>query len=77
VGSFPGADVFVLRNIHQIRTKNPDVASPLANGIIESAMAAVTYLRSEPRRKIFMAPGSPAGSLLRGHGRHCVVAGPS
>ena len=61
-GRFDGADVYLSRNIHQIRTKNPDVARPLADGIIESGMAAVTYLRSEPRRKISMALGPQGGA---------------
>ena len=49
-GRFPGADVYLRRNIHTIRTMNPNVGRPLSDGIIESAMAGVTYLRSEPRR---------------------------
>jgi hypothetical protein len=49
-GRFPGADVYVSRNIHTIRTKNPDVGRPLADGIARFGMAGVTYLRSEPRR---------------------------
>jgi hypothetical protein len=49
-GRFPGADVYLRRNIHQIRTKNPDVGRPLADGISRFGMAGVTYLRSEPRR---------------------------
>lgn len=53
-GRFPGADVYLSRNIHQIRTKNPDVARPLADGITKSGMAGVTYLRSEPRRMTSM-----------------------
>ena len=49
-GRFPGADVYLRRNIHTIRTMNPNVGRPLSDGIIESAMAGVTYMRSEPRR---------------------------
>ena len=49
-GRFDGADVYLFRNIHQIRTKNPDVSRPLADGIIKFGLAGVTYLRSEPRR---------------------------
>jgi hypothetical protein len=53
-GQFPGADVYLSRNIHQIRTKNPDVGRPLADGITKFGMAGVTYLRSEPRRMTSM-----------------------
>ena len=53
-GRFPGADVYMLRNIHQIRTKNPDVGRPLADGITRFGMAGVTYLRSEPPRMTSM-----------------------
>lgn len=49
-GGFPGADVYLSRDIHQIRTKNPDVGHPLADGITKFGMAGVTYLRSQPRR---------------------------
>jgi hypothetical protein len=56
-GRFPGADVYLSRNIHQIRTKNPDVGRPLADGIIKSGMAGVTYLRSQPRRMTSMYLG--------------------
>lgn len=49
-GRFDGADVYLFRNIHEIRTKNPDVSRPLADGVIKYGMAGVTYLRSEPRR---------------------------
>jgi hypothetical protein len=53
-GRFPGADVYLSRDIHQIRTKNPDVGRPLADGITKSGMAGVTYLSSESRRKTSM-----------------------
>ena len=51
-GRFHGADVYLRRDIHQIRTKNPDVARPLADAIMRFGMARVTYLRSEPRRMV-------------------------
>jgi hypothetical protein len=54
-GRFPGADVYLLRNIHRIRTKNPDVGRPLAEGIRRFGLANVTYLRSQPRRRISMS----------------------
>ncbi|MBE3073621.1 MAG: hypothetical protein IMZ75_01540 [Actinobacteria bacterium] len=57
-GRFPGADVYLRRNIHQIRTKNPDVGRPLADGITRFGMAGVTYLRSEPRRMTSMSLGN-------------------
>lgn len=53
-GQFPGADVYLRRDIHQIRTKNPGVGRPLADGVGKFAMAGVTYLRSEPRKLISM-----------------------
>jgi hypothetical protein len=53
-GRFSGADVYLSRNIHQIRTKNPDVGRPLADGITKFGMAGVTYLRFEPRRMTSM-----------------------
>jgi len=53
-GRFPGADVYLARNIHQIRTKDPDVGRPLADGIAKFGMAGVTYLRSVPRRMTSM-----------------------
>lgn len=49
-GRFDGADVYLLRNIHQTRTKNPDVGPAMADAAAKFAMAQVTYLRSEPRR---------------------------
>lgn len=51
-GQFPGADVYLSRDIHQIRIKNPDVGRPLADGVTKFGMAGVTYLRSEPRKMI-------------------------
>lgn len=47
---FRGADVFLRRSIHTIRTKNLEVAGPLADGVERHGLAGVTYLRSEPRR---------------------------
>jgi hypothetical protein len=57
-GRFDGADVYLLRNIHRVRTRNPDVGPALADGAARFAMAGVTYLRSEPRRKVAMALGT-------------------
>lgn len=57
-GRFSGADVYLSRNIHTIRTKNPDVGRPLAEGISRFGMAGVTYLRSKPRRLISMHLGT-------------------
>jgi len=53
-GHFPGADVYLSRNIHQIRTKNPDVGRPLADGITRFGMAGVTFLSTEPGRMTSM-----------------------
>ncbi|QCB97336.1 hypothetical protein E5206_10700 [Arthrobacter sp. PAMC25564] len=49
-GRFNGADVYLLRNIYQTRTKNPDVGPTLADGAARFGQARVAYLRSEPRR---------------------------
>jgi len=49
-GRFPGADVYLRRHIHQIRTRNPDVGRPMADGVSQFRMAGVAYLRSKPRR---------------------------
>lgn len=53
-GRFDGADFYLSRNIHQTRTKNPDVGPALATGVAKFGMAGVTYLRSDPRRKVSM-----------------------
>ncbi|MDR6413635.1 hypothetical protein [Pseudarthrobacter sulfonivorans] len=53
-GSFEGADVYLQRNIHRVRTKNPDVGQAVADAAAKFSMAGVTYLRSEPRRKVSM-----------------------
>ncbi|QCB97185.1 hypothetical protein E5206_09785 [Arthrobacter sp. PAMC25564] len=57
-GRFDGADVYLLRNIHRVRTKNPDVGPPLADGVAKFGQAGVTYLRSEPRRMVSMSLGT-------------------
>lgn len=49
-GQFPGADVYLSRNIHLLRTQDPDVTGPLADGISRFGLAGVNYLRSAPRR---------------------------
>jgi hypothetical protein len=49
-GRFEGADVYLGRSLHQIRSKNPDVGRPLADGISKFGMAGVTYLRTLPPR---------------------------
>jgi hypothetical protein len=54
-GRFSGADVYLRRHLHQIRTKNPDVGRPLADAVIRSGMASVAYLRSDPRRVVSMS----------------------
>jgi hypothetical protein len=53
-GRFPGADVYLSRDMYQIRTKDPGVGPALADGISKYGRAGVTYLRSEPRRLISM-----------------------
>jgi hypothetical protein len=60
-GRFPGADVYLRRNIYQIRTKNPDVGRPLVDGITKFGMAGVTYLRSEPHRMTTISLGAQGG----------------
>ena len=64
-GRFEGADVYLYRNIHQIRSKNPDVGPAIAAGAIKFAMAGVTYLRSKPRR-FTSASMSPLGRTCYG-----------
>jgi hypothetical protein len=53
-GRFPGADVYLSRGTHRIRTKL-DLGSRLAGGVIKFGMAEVIYLRWEPRRMVSMA----------------------
>jgi hypothetical protein len=57
-GRFDGADVYLNRSIHQIRTRNPDVGQRLAAGAARFEQAGVTYLRSTPRRKVSVALGT-------------------
>ena len=61
-GRFPGADVYLRCNNHSIRTKDPDVGLPLADGITRHGMAGVTYLRSKPHRvvSVMLAPKGQA-----------------
>jgi len=49
-GRFDGADVYLQRNIHQVKGRTPEVSRPLADGVSRFGMAGVTYLRSQPRR---------------------------
>lgn len=51
-GRFPGADVYLSRHLHRVRTNNPNLGRPLSNAVIRSGMAGVVYLRSEPRRLV-------------------------
>jgi len=51
-GRFEGADVYLSRGLDQIRTRNPDVGRPMADGVRRFRMAGVTYLRSKPRRMV-------------------------
>lgn len=64
-GRFEGADVYLYRNIHQIRSRNPDVGAAMAAGAIKFAMSGVTYLRSKPRR-LTSASMSPLGRVTYG-----------
>lgn len=64
-GRFVGADVYLYRNIHQIRSKNPDVGASMTAGVEKFGMAGVTYLRSEPRR-FTSASMSPLGRTCYG-----------
>ncbi|WP_426297748.1 hypothetical protein [Arthrobacter sp. R-11] len=54
-GRFEGADVYLQRSIHQTLTRNPDVGQALASGAARFGQAGVTYLRTEPRRKVSMS----------------------
>jgi hypothetical protein len=49
-GRFEGAEVYLGRGLDQIRTWNPDVGRPMADGVRKFRQAGVTYLRSKPRR---------------------------
>lgn len=51
-GRFTGAEVYLRRNLHRIRTTTPDVAGPLADGVQKFGMAEVSYLASTPRRLV-------------------------
>jgi hypothetical protein len=59
-GRFNSADVYLLRNIHQTRTKNPDVGPALADAAAKFSLARVTYLRSQPRRVVWASLGTRA-----------------
>jgi hypothetical protein len=64
-GRFDGADVYLQRSIHQIQTRDPDVGPALADGAAKFSQAGVTYMRSQPRRKVTMAL-SPLGRACNG-----------
>ena len=64
-GRFPGADVYLLRNIHRIRTRNPDVGRALADGVSRFGLANVTYLRSQPRRRVSMSLGAQGSAFYQ------------
>jgi hypothetical protein len=57
-GRFNGADVYLLRNIHQTRSKNPDVGPALAGAAAKFSLARVTYLQAQPRRLIWASLGT-------------------
>jgi hypothetical protein len=57
-GRFNGADVYLLRYIHQTRSKNPDAGSALAGAAVQFAMGRVVYLRSQPRRLVWASLGA-------------------
>jgi hypothetical protein len=49
-GHFPGADVYLRSNLHQMRLRDPDQAGPLAQAALRFGMSGLTYLTSRPRR---------------------------
>lgn len=57
-GRFDDADVYLLRNIHQTRTKNPDVGPAMADAAAKFSLARVAYLRSQPRRLAWASLGT-------------------
>lgn len=57
-GRFNGADVYLLRYIHQTRSKNPDMGSALAGAAVKFAMGRVVYLRSQPHRLVWASLGT-------------------
>lgn len=64
-GRFDGADVYLQRSIHQVRTRNPDVGPALADGAAKFAQARVPYLPAQPRRVVW-ASLSPLGRTCYG-----------
>ncbi|WP_427004233.1 hypothetical protein [Pseudarthrobacter sp. H2] len=57
-GRFDGADVYLRRNIHQARSKNPDVGPALADAAAKFAMARVAYLRPQAGRVVWASLGT-------------------
>jgi hypothetical protein len=55
---FDGADVYLLRNIHQTRMKDPDVGQAMADAAAKFAMARVAYLRAQPGRLVWASLGT-------------------
>ncbi len=64
-GRFDGADVYLMRNIHETRVKNPHVGPALAGGAAKFAMARVAYLQPETHRAVW-ASLSPLGRACYG-----------
>ena len=64
-GRFDGADVYLLRNIHQIRTKNPHVGPQLADAVPKFGLAGITYLKSEPRHVTSIFLGTQGGAIYQ------------
>ena len=48
--AFEGADVYLRRDLFQIRTRTLDVSAPLADGLLKTGMAAAWYVHPKVRR---------------------------
>ena len=48
--AFEGADVYLRRNLFQIRTRTLDVTAPLADGLVKTGMAGAWYVHPKARR---------------------------
>lgn len=67
-GRFNGADVYLLRYIHQTRSKNPDAGSAPAGAAVKFAMGRVVYLRTQRRRLVWASlGGNHAGASRPAH----------
>lgn len=62
---FRPADVYLSRDLHQIRTRNPDVSAPLADGVIKFGMAGVIYVDTPHRALVSAMFASPSETVYQ------------